>query len=77
MCIRDRYYTWCLKSVSYDAEASAFLLELRDLADPMDLDYPDDRELADGTANQLGERMKNINKASAACDQLIEVTAGC
>ena len=59
------------------AEASAFLLELRELADPLDLDFPEDKELADGTPNRLGERMKNMNKASAACSQLIEVTAGC
>ena len=45
-----------------------FLLEVRDLAQPVDLDHPQDEGLADG-----GKRVDNIKLASDACTALIEV----
>ena len=47
---------------------NAFLQEVRDLANPSNLDHPEDEGLADG-----GERVRNIGKASAACTTLIQV----
>ena len=45
-----------------------FLQEVRDRAQPIDLDHPQDEGRADG-----GERVANIRKASFACTALIEV----
>ena len=45
-----------------------FLQEVRDRAQPLDLDHPQDEGRADG-----GERVANIRKASLACTALIEV----
>ena len=45
-----------------------FLQEVRDRAQPVDLDHPQDEGRADG-----GERVANIRKASLACTALIEV----
>lgn len=45
-----------------------FLQEVRDRAQPVDLDHPEDEGIADG-----GKRVDNIRKASRACSALIEV----
>lgn len=47
---------------------TAFLQEMIRIADPVDLDWPDDKAIADG-----GERMRNIGKLNAACSQLITI----
>jgi hypothetical protein len=51
-----------------NAFVNAFLQEVRDVAQPSDLDHPEDEGLADG-----GERVRNIRKASFACTSLIQV----
>ena len=51
---------------------NAFLQEMRDRADPVDLDHPQDAERADN-----GERVKNIGKASRACTAMIVVKTDC
>ena len=47
---------------------NGFLQEVRDRAQPVDLDHPEDEGRADG-----GERVANIAKASRACTALIDV----
>ena len=49
-----------------------FLQEMRDRADPTDLDFPEHEQLANN-----GERQKNIDKASAACTAMISVHTNC
>lgn len=51
-----------------EGSAQQFLVDLINIADPLDMDYPEDAAKADG-----GERMNNIYKANAACEQLIGV----
>lgn len=51
--------------------ATQFLKELMEIADPLDMDLPQDKDLADG-----GKRMENIDAASAACNELVKVTVG-
>lgn len=56
------------KNNPMNARTNAFMLELRDKSDPLNMDYPRDAALADG-----GKRMENINKASAMCSRMITV----
>eukprot|EP00892_Ulva_mutabilis_P001298 jgi/Ulvmu1/11169/UM072_0005.1 len=53
---------------SHNNYVNEFLLAVRDLAGPANLDYPEDAALADG-----GKRVENIRKASKACTELIQV----
>ena len=52
--------------------ATEFLKDLLELADPLDMDWPEDYELA----SKEGQRMKNINAASEACNELINLKRG-
>lgn len=56
------------KNLPQNARVNAFMQEMRDKADPLDMDYPRDAALADG-----GKRMENINKASRVCTSMITV----
>lgn len=47
---------------------TAFLVSMIDISEPINLDYPEDVARADA-----GERVRNINKLSAACSQLISI----
>lgn len=51
-----------------NANVNEFMQKIRDIANPLDMDYPRDAAKADN-----GERMKNIRKASRACTSLIRV----
>lgn len=52
--------------------ATQFLTDLMEIADPLDMDLPEDYELA----GKLGKRMENIDAASEACNELIKLTVG-
>lgn len=54
-----------------NAYVNKFMEEVREIARPVNLDYPRDAELADN-----GKRMENINKASRVCTAMI-TSAGC
>lgn len=56
------------KQQPFNKRVNDFMTELRDRADPLDMDFPRDEAKADN-----GARMANIRKASAVCKQMIEV----
>ena len=51
------------------AKQTAFLVAMIGIAQPVDMDFPQDKERADN-----GERMNNIHKLDAACSQLISIS---
>jgi hypothetical protein len=51
------------------SKQTKFLTTMIDIAQPINLDYPQDKARADG-----GERMRNIGKLNAACSQLVSIS---
>jgi hypothetical protein len=54
-----------------------FITTLREVSNPLDMDYPLDKDLADacksGKHGNCGKRMENINCASTICTKMITV----